>query len=253
VLRAAGVSALTARGLTVRFGSVLALQDVSLDLPAGVTAALLGPNGAGKSTLFGAAVGLVAPTQGTISVARRPAAYVPQQLDVDPVFPVTAQDVVRMGRYGALGPWRRWSDHDRALVADAMDLLGVADLAGRRFGELSGGQRQRVLLAQAAAQDAELMLLDEPLSGVDAPTREAVQDLLGRWRDEGRTVVVATHDLESAAREFDMVLCLNRRLVAAGSAASTLTEKVLEETFEGRILRVGNLLVDVAHHHHGAG
>jgi len=134
-----------------------------------------------------------------------------------------------------------------------MRALGVDDLADKRFGDLSGGQRQRVLLAQAAAQEAELMLLDEPFTGVDRPTHEALRGLLRGWRDEGRTIVVATHDLESAARDFDLVLCLNRRLVAFGPPGDTCIEGVLAETFAGHVVRVGDLVVDVAHHHHGAG
>jgi ABC-type Mn2+/Zn2+ transport system ATPase subunit len=245
--------ALTATGLTVSFGEVTALDRVDLRLPAGSTVALLGPNGAGKSTLFAAAVGLVEPSSGSISLGDERVAYVPQHLAVEPLFPITAVDVVKLGRYGDLGAWGRWRSRDRELVAKAMSLLDVAELAGRRFGELSGGQRQRVLLAQAAAQDARLLLLDEPLTGVDAPTRAAVRALLDRWSGEGRTVVVATHDLQSAAREFDLVVCLNRRVIAVGEPTATLDETVLAETFEGRVLRVGDLLVDVAHHHHGAG
>jgi ABC-type Mn2+/Zn2+ transport system ATPase subunit len=246
-------SALIAESLTVRFGEVTALDAVDVDLPAGATVALLGPNGAGKSTLFAAAVGLVEPTSGSIRLGDRRVAYVPQHLSVEPLFPITAGDVVKLGRYGDLGPWGRWSYRDRELVAQATSLLEVEGLADRRFGELSGGQRQRVLLAQAAAQDARLLLLDEPLTGVDAPTRAAVRSLLDRWGGEGRTVVVATHDLESAARDYDLVVCLNRRVIAAGEPAATLSESVLAETFEGRVLRVGDLIVDVAHHHHGAG
>jgi ABC-type Mn2+/Zn2+ transport system ATPase subunit len=158
-----------------------------------------------------------------------------------------------MGRYGDLGLFRRFGERDRELVADAMAALGIQHLAGRRFGELSGGERQRVLLAQAAAQDPEVLLLDEPFTGVDAPTGEAVRRLLAQWREEGRTTFVATHDLASAARDHDLVLCVNRRVVAFGPAAETITEEVLAETFAGRVLRVGELVVDVAHHHHGAG
>jgi ABC-type Mn2+/Zn2+ transport system ATPase subunit len=180
-------------------------------------------------------------------------AFVPQRLDLEPSFPVTVLDVVRMGRYGELGPLRRFHRHDHELVETAMRELGVTHLAGRRFGELSGGERQRALLAQAAAQDADILLLDEPLTGVDAPTREVVHDMLSRWREEGRTALVATHDLESAARDFDLVLCLNRRVVAFGSPAQTLTEAVLAETFAGHVIRVGGLIVDVDHHHAGAG
>jgi ABC-type Mn2+/Zn2+ transport system ATPase subunit len=244
--------ALFARGLTVRFGTTPALDAVDLEVPAGRTVAVLGPNGAGKSTLFGAAVGLIAPSSGEITLATPRVAFVPQQLSVEPLFPVTVTDVVRMGRYGELGPLRRFRARDRELVANAIRALAMEDLAERRFGDLSGGERQRALLAQAAAQDAQLLLLDEPFTGVDAPTRHTLHELIDRWRSEGRTVMVATHDLESAIRDYDLVLCLNRRVVSFGAPA-TCTEEVLAETFAGRIVRVGEMIVDVAHHHHGAG
>jgi ABC-type Mn2+/Zn2+ transport system ATPase subunit len=139
------------------------------------------------------------------------------------------------------------------MVASALALLEVEHLAHRRFTDLSGGERQRALLAQAAAQDPDLLLLDEPFTGVDAPTHKAVHDLLARWSADGRTMIVATHDLVSAARDFDLVLCLNKRVVAFGEPSATLTEPILAETFAGRVVRVGDLLVDVAHHHAGAG
>jgi ABC-type Mn2+/Zn2+ transport system ATPase subunit len=245
--------AFAADGLTVAFGDVAALDDVSFELPVGSRTAVLGPNGAGKSTLFRAAVGLIGAEAGTVRLASRRVAFVPQHLDVEPAFPVTGADVVRMGRYGDLGWVRRFGPRDHELVAEAQRALDVDHLAGRRFGDLSGGERQRVLLAQAAAQDADLLLLDEPFTGVDRPTHAAARALLGRWSEQGRTIVVATHDLESAARDYDLVLCLNHRLVAFGPAETTGTEKVLAETFDGHVLRVGELLVDVAHHHHGAG
>jgi ABC-type Mn2+/Zn2+ transport system ATPase subunit len=244
--------ALAAEGLSVGYGSRPALEDVSVDIPAGASVALLGPNGAGKSTLFRAAVGLVGPRSGSIRVRGR-VAFVPQSIDVEPAFPVTATDVVRMGRYGSLGWLERFGERDHTLVTEALRALGVEPLADRRFGDLSGGERQRVLLAQAAAQEAELLLLDEPFTGVDRPTHTAARALLRRWSAEGRTVVVATHDLESAARDYDLVVCLNRRLIAFGPAAETCTEEVLAETFAGHVVRVGELIVDVAHHHHGAG
>jgi ABC-type Mn2+/Zn2+ transport system ATPase subunit len=244
---------LAAERLTVAYNGTTALAGVTVAIPAGLSVAVLGPNGAGKSTLLRSAVGIAQPRTGSIRVATRRIAFVPQSLDVEPAFPVTAEDVVRMGRYGDLGWLRRFGDRDRGLVAEGMRELGVRHLAARRFGDLSGGERQRVLLAQAVAQDAELLLLDEPFTGVDRPTGEAVRELLARWRGEGRTIIVATHDLESASRDFDLVVCLNRRLVAFGPPAATCTEEVLAETFAGRVLRVGDLLVDIAHHHHGAG
>ena len=245
--------ALAAENLSVSFDDSPALSDVTVALPPGASVAVLGPNGAGKSTLFQAAIGLVSPHAGTVEVGVPRVTFVPQRLEIEPGFPVTATDVVRMGRYGDLGWRQRFSDGDRRLVAESMKALEVTHLADRRFGELSGGERQRVLLAQAAAQEADLLLLDEPFTGVDRPTREAVRSLLSIWSGEGRTIVVATHDLESAVRDYDLVLCLNRRVIAFGPAAETCTEAVLAETFAGHVVRVGELIVDVAHHHHGAG
>jgi ABC-type Mn2+/Zn2+ transport system ATPase subunit len=242
-----------ARDLTVRVGRSNALKDVSFEIPAGATVALLGPNGAGKTTLFRAAVGLVRPVSGSLELGGDRVAFVPQRLDLEPSFPATVRDVVRMGRYGELGLWRRFGPRDLDLVDDALASLGVAALADRRFGDLSGGERQRALLAQAKAQEAEVMLLDEPFTGLDAPTRATLMRELASWREQGRTVVVATHDLQSASRDFDYVLALNRRLVEFGPAAEVCTEDVLARTFAGHVVRVGDLIVDTSHHHHGAG
>jgi manganese/zinc/iron transport system ATP- binding protein len=241
------------RDLTVRVGRSNALEDVSFEIPAGATVALLGPNGAGKTTLFRAAVGLVRPVSGSLELGGDRVAFVPQRLDLEPSFPATVRDVVRMGRYGELGLWRRFGPRDLDLVDDALASLGVAALADRRFGDLSGGERQRALLAQAKAQEAEVMLLDEPFTGLDAPTRATLMRELASWREQGRTVVVATHDLQSASRDFDYVLALNRRLVEFGPAAEVCTEDVLARTFAGHVVRVGDLIVDTSHHHHGAG
>jgi ABC-type Mn2+/Zn2+ transport system ATPase subunit len=249
----AAAPAVAAQGLTVRYGREPALRDVSFEVPAGATVALLGPNGAGKTTLFRAAIGLARAESGSIGLRSRRVAFVPQRLEVEPSFPVTVLDVVRMGRYGDLGWVRRFGPSDQELVDSALGELGIEHLAGRRFGDLSGGERQRALLAQASAQDAEILLLDEPFAGLDAPTHAAMQRLFEQWRDRGRTVLVATHDLESAGRDFDLVLCLNQSLIAFGPPAETLTEEIISRTFAGHVLRVGSLLVDTAHHHHGAG
>lgn len=245
--------ALCAHGLSVDFGSVRALERVEIEVPYGVTVAVLGPNGSGKSTLFGAAVGLFRPSEGSIGLGERGVAWLPQQLDVDATLPLTVEDVVRMGRWGR-GRWvGRLGAEDRRRVEEAMDALGIADLAGRRLSALSGGQRQRALLAQVMAQDAGLVLLDEPLTGVDRPTAEAIGRLVARWREEGRTVMVATHDLESAGREYDCVVALNRRMVAFGPPEEVMTEAVLRETFSGHVARLGpGDIVDTSHHHHGA-
>jgi ABC-type Mn2+/Zn2+ transport system ATPase subunit len=247
------VASIKATGLTVRYGREAALEDITVEIPPSSTVALLGPNGAGKTTFFRAAIGIARPSSGSITVASRRIAFVPQRLDIEASFPVTVADVVRMGRYGDLGWTGRFGDGDRDLVSAALAELGIEHLSDRRFGDLSGGERQRTLLAQASAQDADVFLLDEPFAGLDAPTHGALQRLLRGWRERGRTVLVATHDLESAARDFDLVLCLNKRLIAFGPPRITFTEEVVSETFAGHILRVGSLLVDTAHHHHGAG
>ena len=223
--------AIAAHGLTVRYGTVTALEDVSFEVPAGTRVAVVGPNGSGKSTLFAAAVGLLPPAAGTIDVRSRRLAYLPQQLHVDPTFPITVKDVVTMGRWGDLGWLRRPSRRDRQLVTDAMEELGIGDLASRRLSELSGGQRQRALVAQAAAQEADVLLLDEPFSGVDRPTAEVIRALMRRWSSEGRTLLVATHDLERAAEDFDLTLALNRGVVAFGDAAAVANEDVFRRTF----------------------
>jgi ABC-type Mn2+/Zn2+ transport system ATPase subunit len=237
----------------VRYGAVLALERVELEIPYGVTVAVLGPNGSGKSTLFGAAVGLLRPSMGSIGVGDRGVAWLPQSLQLEPTFPVTVKDVVTMGRWGP-GRWvGRLSRADRDKVDEAMESLGIADLASRPLNALSGGQRQRALLAQTIARDAGLVLLDEPLTGVDRPTAQVINDLVPRWRDEGRTVMVATHDLESAVRDFDLVIALNTRVVAFGAPAEVLTADALRETFSGHVTRLdGGEIVDTSHHHPGA-
>ncbi|MGE5635559.1 MAG: zinc ABC transporter ATP-binding protein AztA [Nocardioidaceae bacterium] len=244
--------ALSARELTVRYGGDTALDAVTLDVPAGATVAVLGPNGSGKSTLFAAAIGLVAPAGGSIAAASR-TAYLPQHLALEPSFPITVRDAVRMGRWGEVGWLGRLGRRDHALVDGAMRALGLERLGDRRLSELSGGQRQRALVAQAAAQDADLMLLDEPFTGVDRPTEEAIRRLVVDWREAGRTVLVATHDLERSATDFDLVLALNRRVVAFGPAAATCTDAVLLETFGGRVARLGERIIDLDTHHHAHG
>lgn len=246
-------AALVARGLTVRYGAVTALDGVDVSIPSGTSVAVLGPNGSGKSTLFAAAVGLLEPAHGSVETASERVAYLPQQIAVDPMFPATVEDVVRMGRWRDLRPRARLGPRDRERVASAMSALAIEDIAGRRVGALSGGQRQRALLAQVAAQDADLLLLDEPFTGVDSPTEDTVRALIDSWRDEGRTVMVSTHDLARAARDYDLVLALNRRVVAFGVAAEACTEAVLTETFAGHVARVGDLLIETEHRHPGAG
>jgi ABC-type Mn2+/Zn2+ transport system ATPase subunit len=239
--------------LAVDYPAGRALDGLTFEVPRGASLAVLGPNGAGKTTLLHAIAGLIGTSHGEINPGAATVALVPQEISVEPMFPITALDVVRMGRYQALGMFGRFRKSDHDLVAKACSQLEIGEFAEMRFGNLSGGQKRRVLLAQVVAQDADLILLDEPFAGVDVPTVEAIKSLITSWGSSGRTVIVTTHDLESSARDYDFVAAINRELVAFGPADRTLSEEVLTTTFAGRIARVGDFIVDTAHHHHGAG
>ncbi|TSA82977.1 metal ABC transporter ATP-binding protein [Deinococcus detaillensis] len=223
--------------LTLSYGSQIALEDASLSIRAGEFTAIIGPNGAGKSSLLKALVGLAAPSSGTITFAPelgRPqtaVAYVPQQQTLDWGFPVTVWDTAMMGRTARLG-WGRWPGRaDRERVSEALQKAGVYDLKDRHIGALSGGQRQRVLLARMLTRDARLLLLDEPLTGVDAATQERIMALLRVQADEGRAVVMVTHDLEAAAAACDHLVLVNRRVVAQGKPEVVYTPQNVEATF----------------------
>jgi manganese/zinc/iron transport system ATP- binding protein len=230
------------RNVTVSYDRKPAIRGVSVDIPRAERVAVVGPNGAGKSTLIKAVVGLVQLDAGEILVhgerierMRHEVAYVPQRGVIDWDFPVLVRDVVLMGRYGRLG-WFRWAGRrDREIAAAALERMGMTDLADRQIGQLSGGQQQRVFLARALAQEADILLLDEPFVGVDAATEEAIFELLDTARDEGKTVVVVNHDLASARRNFDRVLLLNGRVVAYGPPEETMQPEVLQRTYGGRL------------------
>ena len=226
-----------------------ALTGVSFSAGPGEVVALLGPNGGGKSTLLRALVGDLPHRSGTVEVV--PSAYVPQLDRTRLEFPVSALDVALMGAYGRTAWWRRISRDDRAAAQAALERVDLGDAAGEQFGALSGGQRQRVLLARALVQDAQLLLLDEPLSGVDATSAAKVEALLCELRDEGRTVLMSGHDVNQAHR-FDKVLCLHGRQVAFGEPAATLTPEVLGATYGSEliVLEGGAVAVTVDHHAH---
>jgi ABC-type Mn2+/Zn2+ transport system ATPase subunit len=237
-------------GVTVAYGTRTALDNVTLSLPHGARMAIVGPNGAGKSTLFKALVGLLPIQAGTVLLRdRKPGqgddtiAYVPQREEIDWQFPVTVHDVVMMGRYGRLGWCRRPRAADREIVARCLDELGLAELEGRAISELSGGQQQRVFLARALAQEPHVLLLDEPFTGVDVGAREALLALLDRLRAQGITVLVSTHDMQTAAQRFELVALLNRRLIAAGEPAEAFTPEHLTAAFGGQALFLGDMMV----------
>ncbi|MFL6127748.1 MAG: metal ABC transporter ATP-binding protein [Mycobacteriales bacterium] len=232
------------------YGRFRAVEQVDGTVAAGEAVAVVGPNGAGKSTLLKGVLGLVAVVAGRIEVlgrtparARRDVAYVPQADTLDADFPVTAAQVVLMGRYREVGWIRRPGAVDRRVAADALAAVGLADRAGARFGTLSGGQRQRVLLARAIAQRPELLLLDEPFNGVDTVSQEALLTALADLRAAGAAVLVSTHDLTLAQRVCDQVVLLDRRQVAFGPTESTLTPELLRAAYGGQALVTGGVVV----------
>lgn len=250
------------RDVSVLYGGRLALDSVSLRIARGAQVAVVGPNGAGKSTLFKAMVGLLPLRSGEMLINGHPRgeyhesiAYVPQREEVDWRFPVSVSDVVAMGRYGRRGWLRRLSVADRQVVIQSLEQLGIVDLAQRPIGELSGGQQQRVFLARALAQEPQVLLLDEPFTGVDVSTREATLDLLVGLRARSVTVLVSTHDLDLAAGRFDEVVLLNGRLIRAGRPREVFTQEHLQAAFGGQMMVVDGktIVVDQCCEGHGPG
>ena len=246
--------AISARGLSIARGAAVALEQVTLDVPEGTTLAVIGPNGSGKSTFLDAVADLLVPASGTLDVPARSTragvALVPQATDVDPSLPLTVSDAVGIARYARRGLWRRFGRQDRRAVDDALVRMDAGGLSHRQLRELSGGQRQRVFMAQGLAQEADLLLLDEPTTGLDVPTRSLIFDAIAAERAAGRTVVVSTHDLDDA-RTADQVLLLSGRQIAVGPPAEVLSPDPLREAFGGRLVEIGDgsLLLDDPHHH----
>ncbi|MDX8348440.1 manganese/iron ABC transporter ATP-binding protein [Cognatiyoonia sp. IB215446] len=219
-----------------------ALHDATFDIPTGTITALVGVNGAGKSTLFKAIMGFVPAAKGQISVLGLPVAealrrnivaYVPQSEEVDWSFPVLVEDVVMMGRYGHMGFFRRPKSADHKAVTDALDRVNMLDYRHRQIGELSGGQRKRVFLARALAQEGQVILLDEPFTGVDVKTEEAIIALLSEMRDEGRVMLVSTHNLGSVPEFCDRTILVKQTVLAFGETSATFTRENLELAFGG--------------------
>ena len=230
--------ALHVEDLTVAYGTTTALWDIDLDIPPGVMCAIVGPNGSGKSTLLKTALGLVRPVAGHVRFLGRSAAqmrgqvgYVPQRASVDWDFPTTALDVVEMGLYGRLGWLRRPGARERTRAMAALSELGMQDYADRQISQLSGGQQQRVVIARALVQDAPILILDEPMAGVDASTEAVIIALLQRLRDAGRTIIVVHHDLTTVQSYFDWLVMLNVRIIAQGPVSTVYTAENLRATY----------------------
>ncbi len=229
---------LEVRGICVNYGRVEALRDISFSTSCGQTLALIGPNGAGKSTLLQVLAGLLCPASGSVlwngtplSGMRHETAFMPQRTEVDWKFPITVRQLVEMGRYPSLGMWKPLRWHDGEIVDKALDALGLTALQGRQIGGLSGGQQQRAFLARALAQEAHILLLDEPFTGLDVPGMESLAALLRSLAAEGRLIIASHHDLNTAAGIFDEALLLNGTLLASGSTAQVLTPDKLRQAF----------------------
>lgn len=242
-------SAIDVRDLTVAYREKPVLWDVDLDVPPGVLLAIVGPNGAGKTTFIKSVLGLVPAAAGSVLIHGQPyeanrsrVAYVPQRGSVDWDFPTNVLDVVTMGMYGSLGWFRRPGTAEREKALKALAEVGMESLANRQISQLSGGQQQRVFLARALVQDADVFLMDEPFQGVDATTERAIVDLLRALREDGKTVIVVHHDLQTVTEYFDRVLLLNVRRIAAGPVEEVFNEENLRATYGGRVAFISAVL-----------
>lgn len=230
------------KDLTVKYRNLTALENISFDTSCGNRVALIGPNGAGKSTLLKAIAGLVKKTTGSIqwrgtAVGKWSSefAYLPQREEVDWNFPITVRGLVEMGRYPQLGMWGKFSNKDKTAVDQALESLNLTDLQHRQIKQLSGGQQQRAFIARAIAQEAHVLLLDEPFTGLDRNAVKTLGDLLHKLAGEGRLIIASHHDLRSAKELFNQVLLINRETVAFGDAETLITDELLEETFDSNL------------------
>lgn len=232
-------NSLEVRGLTVAYSGEVALWNVSLAVPRGVLMAVVGPNGAGKTTLVKAVQNLVPAAAGKVAVFggsyednRKSVAYVPQRENVDWNFPANVADVVQMGTYSSLGWIRRPGRREKLITSDALKKTGMENFRDRQIGEISGGQQQRVFIARALAQNADLYLMDEPFRGVDKTTEAAIAKLLGEMKEEGKTIVIVHHDLQTVPDYFDWVTLLNKKVVASGPLAEVFTRENVRRAYE---------------------
>ena len=246
--------AVRATDLVVAYGNVIALDQSSFEIPTGLITAVIGPNGSGKSTLLSAIAGLAEPAHGTIELLPGQGcdptiSFVLQTTKVNDALPISVGEVVAMGRYADKGPFERLDSEDEKAIGDAMDRTGVSDLARRQLNHLSGGQRQRAFIAQGLAQDHDLLLLDEPLTGIDIAAAQAIDRVIHDEITQGCSVILTTHDL-TEARIADHVLLLSRRVVASGPPDEVLTTENLTAAYGPSLLHVqdGRVFLDDAAH-----
>jgi manganese/zinc/iron transport system ATP- binding protein len=238
--------------LSVSYAQKPVLWDINLELPEGKVIGIIGPNGAGKSTFIKAIMGLIPTDNGSIKIfgkslkeVRKQVSYVPQRNSVDWDFPASVFDVVLMGRYAHLKIFQRPRQIDKEIAMRALKQVEMEHLAQRQIGQLSGGQQQRIFLARALAQEADLYFMDEPFVGVDAATEKSIVALLRQLANQGKSIIVVHHDLQTAAQYFDWAVLLNMRLVGAGPIQEVLKPALLQATYGGRLTilsEVGNLV-----------
>lgn len=235
------VPLLALENVTVRYENSLALRELSFQLERGDSVAVVGPNGAGKTTLFKVIAGILDPDRGLVQVSgHEPGghtciAYVPQRSLIDWSFPATVADVAMMGRINKMGPFLWPQSKDWEIVRQALDFVNLSPLANRQISELSGGQQQRMFIARALAQEAELMLLDEPLNGLDVPAQEKILQILDTLKGQQVTVMISMHDLRLAAEQFDQVMLLNKELLGFGSPEDVFTRELLLQAYQGHL------------------
>jgi ABC-type Mn2+/Zn2+ transport system ATPase subunit len=234
--------AITVSDLSVAYDRKRVLSNIFLEIEEGHRYGILGPNGSGKSTLLKAILGLIEDYTGSVEVlgqdvqkVRRQVVYVPQRSEIDFTFPATVRDVVLMGRYPHKKVFQRLNAEDHRLADAALEELDIADLQNRQIGELSGGQQQRTFLARAMAQQADILLLDEPFVGVDIPTEEKIIAVLRKLSEAGKTLLVVHHDLQAVPEYFDHVILLNQRLIAHGPTEEVFTPEILKQAFGGQL------------------
>ena len=234
-------TAVSINDLTVAYDDKPVLWDIDLDIKKGTLMAIVGPNGAGKSTLIKAMLNLIKPITGCISFfgssykkERSKIAYVPQRGSVDWDFPTTALDVVEMGRYGKIGWIKRVGKSDRKIAVDAIKKVGMEGFEKRQISQLSGGQQQRIFLARALVQDAENYFMDEPFQGVDAKTEKSIINILKKLRDEGKTVIVVHHDLQTVEEYFDYITFINVAVISSGKVKEIFNRENIEKTYKNR-------------------
>ncbi|MGM9924445.1 MAG: metal ABC transporter ATP-binding protein [Bacillus sp. (in: firmicutes)] len=233
---------LKVNNITVAYQKKAVLKNISFSVPEGKLIGIIGPNGAGKSTLIKSILGLVPSVSGKVEIfgedyrkQRKSVGYVPQKESVDWDFPTNALDVVTMGRYGKLGWFKRPSKKDKEIARQCLDKVGMSEFTNRQISQLSGGQQQRVFLARALAQEAELYFMDEPFAGVDAATEKAIISLLTQLKNEGKTVLVVHHDLNTVKEYFDWVMLVNGALIDIGPADDVFTPGLLQITYGGKL------------------